>query len=136
MTAYTYAKKGLTGANMRKDLDSFTLHIETEEGTITLHMNRAGLDHFVSSLQRIEQQATILNPTAGSAPGERVEMRTEIVNGFQVGHGTVREVRAGKVFFIDVTGSDARAVEADARRMAEELLANTVIEGYDVKVLG
>jgi phosphoribosylformylglycinamidine synthase PurS subunit len=53
----------------------------------------------------------------------------------RLGHGTVREVRAGKVFFIDVSGSDAKAVEADARRMAEELLANTVIEGFDVRVV-
>jgi phosphoribosylformylglycinamidine synthase len=54
----------------------------------------------------------------------------------RLGHGSVREVRAGKVFFIDVAGADAKAVEADARKMAEELLANTVIESYDVKVLG
>jgi phosphoribosylformylglycinamidine synthase len=54
----------------------------------------------------------------------------------RLGHGSVREVRAGKVFFIDVAGADAKAVEADVRKMAEELLANTVIEGYDVKVLG
>ena len=31
-------------------------------------------------------------------------------------------------------GTDPRAVEADARKMAEELLANTVIEGFDVRV--
>ena len=48
----------------------------------------------------------------------------------------VRDVRAGKVFFIDVEGSDPRAAEADARKMAEELLANTVIEGFDVRVFG
>ena len=53
----------------------------------------------------------------------------------RLGHGAVREVRAGKVFFIDVSGSDAKAVEADARKMAEELLANTVIEGFDIKVV-
>ena len=52
----------------------------------------------------------------------------------RLGHGSVREVRAGKVFFIDVEGRDPKAVEADARKMAEELLANTVIEGFDVKV--
>ncbi len=52
----------------------------------------------------------------------------------RLGHGSVREVRAGKVFFIDVDGSDPGAVEADARKMAEELLANTVIEGFDVRV--
>ena len=53
----------------------------------------------------------------------------------RLGHGAVRDVRAGKVFFIEVAGEDARAAEADAKRMAEELLANTVIEGYDVRVV-
>jgi phosphoribosylformylglycinamidine synthase len=53
----------------------------------------------------------------------------------RLGHGSVREVRAGKLFFLDVDGSDAKAVEADARKMAEELLANTVIEGFDVRVV-
>ena len=53
----------------------------------------------------------------------------------RLGHRAVRDVRAGKVFFIDVAGADARAAEADARRMAEELLANTVIEGFDVRVV-
>ena len=41
-------------------------------------------------------------------------------------------LRAGKIFFLDVRGDDPAAVEAEARRMAEELLANPVIEGYDV----
>jgi phosphoribosylformylglycinamidine synthase subunit PurS len=54
----------------------------------------------------------------------------------RLGHSSVRDVRAGKVFFLDVAGSDRTSVEADARRMAEELLANTVIEGFDVRVIG
>ena len=53
----------------------------------------------------------------------------------RLGHRAVRDVRAGKIFFLDVEGSDPAQVESDARRMAEELLANTVIEGYDVKVV-
>ena len=53
----------------------------------------------------------------------------------RLGHRSVQDVRAGKVFFIEVAGADARAAEADAKKMAEELLANTVIEGYDVRVL-
>jgi phosphoribosylformylglycinamidine synthase len=52
----------------------------------------------------------------------------------RLGHGSVRDVRAGKVFFIEVAEGDPKLAEAEARRMAEELLANTVIEGYDVKV--
>jgi phosphoribosylformylglycinamidine synthase PurS subunit len=50
------------------------------------------------------------------------------------GHRSVEDVRAGKIFFLDVRGDDPAAVEAEARRMAEELLANTVIEGYDVRL--
>ena len=53
----------------------------------------------------------------------------------RLGHTSVTDVRAGKVFFLDVSGEDREAVERDARKMAEELLANTVIEGYDVRVL-
>lgn len=52
----------------------------------------------------------------------------------RLGHGSVEDVRAGKIFFLDVKGEDPVAVEAEARKMAEELLANTVIEGFDVRV--
>ena len=53
----------------------------------------------------------------------------------RLGHRSVVDVRAGKVFFVEVDGSDAAAIERDAKKMAEELLANTVIEGYDVRVV-
>ena len=53
----------------------------------------------------------------------------------RLGHQGVRDVRAGKVFFVEVQGDDRVAAERDARKMAEELLANTVIEGYDVRVV-
>ena len=52
----------------------------------------------------------------------------------RLGH-SVEKVRAGKVFFLEIAGDDRAAAETEARRMAEELLANTVIEGYDVRVL-
>ena len=54
----------------------------------------------------------------------------------RLGHKEVQDVRAGKVFFVEISGSDAKKAEAEARKMAEELLANTVIEGYDVRVVG
>jgi phosphoribosylformylglycinamidine synthase len=53
----------------------------------------------------------------------------------RLGHGSVRDVRAGKVFFVELEGTDRARAEAEARRMAEELLANTVIEGFDVRVV-
>jgi phosphoribosylformylglycinamidine synthase PurS subunit len=54
----------------------------------------------------------------------------------RLGHASVESVRAGKVFFLDVAGENRTDVEAEARKMAEELLANTVIEGFDVRVVG
>ena len=53
----------------------------------------------------------------------------------RLGHKAVQDVRAGKVFFVELAGSDAKKAEAEARKMAEELLANTVIEGFDVRVV-
>ncbi|MGH9367035.1 MAG: phosphoribosylformylglycinamidine synthase subunit PurS [Thermoanaerobaculia bacterium] len=53
----------------------------------------------------------------------------------RLGHRAVKDVRAGKVFYVELDGLDAKSAEAEARRMAEELLANTVIEGFDVKVM-
>lgn len=52
----------------------------------------------------------------------------------RLGHASVEDVRAGKIFFLDVKGNDPVVAEAEARKMAEDLLANTVIEGYDVRV--
>lgn len=52
----------------------------------------------------------------------------------RLGHASVEDVRAGKIFFLEVDGTDPAAVAAEARRMAEELLANTVIEGFDVRI--
>jgi len=52
----------------------------------------------------------------------------------RLGHASVEDVRAGKIFFLEVDGTDPVVVEAEARRMAEELLANTVIEGFDVRI--
>jgi hypothetical protein len=117
MVAYTYAK-GLSSADVAKDRTGFRLHIDTEQGPITLAMNRAGLDHFVTSLQAIEQQATVLDPVAGAAPGESVGYRLEIVDSYQVGTCTVQDrpvmmiLKAGPItraFAISTTIAEAVA---------------------------
>jgi phosphoribosylformylglycinamidine synthase len=73
---------------------------------------------------RVYPKAGVLDPQ-GRAIASALE---------RLGHRSVEDVRAGKIFFIDVDGDDPVAVEAEARKMAEELLANTVIEGYDVRI--
>jgi len=53
-----------------------------------------------------------------------------------LGVSGVASVRQGKVFDIEVEGSDHAAAEAALKAAAEKLLANTVIENYRVEVLG
>ena len=51
-----------------------------------------------------------------------------------LGFGDVSGVRQGKVFDIDLGRDDRSTAEATLKQMCETLLANTVIENYDIKV--
>jgi phosphoribosylformylglycinamidine synthase PurS subunit len=48
----------------------------------------------------------------------------------------VASVRQGKVFDIELKGSDRKQVQAALKQAADKLLANTLIENYDVKLIG
>ncbi len=45
-------------------------------------------------------------------------------------------IRQGKVFDVEIAGSDRAQVEVLLRQAADKLLANTVIENYHVELLG
>ena len=47
----------------------------------------------------------------------------------------IANVRQGKVFDIEIKGRDRKEAEAALQQAADKLLANTVIENYDVEVL-
>ena len=51
-----------------------------------------------------------------------------------LGFGGVGSVRQGKVFDLQLDGTDKAKAEADLRAMCDKLLANTVIENYSVSV--
>ncbi|WP_182085794.1 phosphoribosylformylglycinamidine synthase subunit PurS [Aureimonas sp. ME7] len=51
-----------------------------------------------------------------------------------LGFSGVGGVRQGKVFDVEVEGSDRAKAEADLKAMCEKLLANTVIENYAVEL--
>ena len=51
-----------------------------------------------------------------------------------LGFDGVGSVRQGKVFDIQLEGSDRAKAEADLKAMCDRLLANTVIENYAVEV--
>jgi phosphoribosylformylglycinamidine synthase subunit PurS len=46
----------------------------------------------------------------------------------------VASVRQGKIFDVEIVGSDTARAEAALKDAAEKLLANTVIENYRVEV--
>lgn len=52
-----------------------------------------------------------------------------------LGFDGVNGVRQGKVIELDLAETDAETAKAEAVRMCEALLANTVIERYEVEVL-
>ncbi len=51
-----------------------------------------------------------------------------------LGHQQVARVRAGSIFHVTLTAADAASAEAAARQMADQLLANPVIQQYAVAV--
>ena len=51
-----------------------------------------------------------------------------------LGFSGVNEVRAGKVFELDLATTDAAQARTQAEEMARRLLANTVIESFKVEI--
>ncbi len=51
-----------------------------------------------------------------------------------LGFDGVGHVRQGKVFDLELATADKAAAEADLKAMCEKLLANTVIENYQVEI--
>jgi phosphoribosylformylglycinamidine synthase len=51
-----------------------------------------------------------------------------------LGFAGVDQVRQGKVFDLELSGSDRAKAEADLKAMCEKLLANTVIEDYAIAI--
>jgi phosphoribosylformylglycinamidine synthase subunit PurS len=49
-----------------------------------------------------------------------------------LGFSSVGEVRQGKVIDLDLAENDEKAARASLREMCEKLLANTVIEKYEI----
>ena len=51
-----------------------------------------------------------------------------------MGFDGVECVRQGKVIELDLSATDKRAAEAEVKEMCEKLLANTVIESYQIEL--
>jgi phosphoribosylformylglycinamidine synthase PurS subunit len=53
-----------------------------------------------------------------------------------LGFAGVNEVRQGKVIDLDLAESDAQRARAAVEQMCQKLLANTVIESYQIELAG
>ncbi len=51
-----------------------------------------------------------------------------------LGFGGVNSARQGKVFDLELEGTDKAKAEAEIKAMCEKLLANTVIEDYAIAI--
>jgi phosphoribosylformylglycinamidine synthase len=51
-----------------------------------------------------------------------------------LGFPSVGEVRQGKLIELEIAGTDADKAKADIKAMCEKLLANTVIEKYEIEL--
>lgn len=54
----------------------------------------------------------------------------------RLGFEGVAKVERSKSFFLDIDENDAEKVRSEATKMAEQLLANTVIERFSVEIIG
>jgi len=69
-------------------------------------------------------KADVMDPQ-GVAVGQALE---------SLGHGHVKKVRVGRAFDLELDTNDPAQAEADVRKMCESLLANMVIEKFEVTV--
>jgi phosphoribosylformylglycinamidine synthase len=51
-----------------------------------------------------------------------------------LGFAGVNEVRQGKYIEVDLDGADAGSARETAEKMCKDLLANTVIENYEIEI--
>lgn len=51
-----------------------------------------------------------------------------------LGHKGVKKVRVGRAFDLDLEGEDVAAAEGEVKKMCESLLANMVIEKFEITV--
>jgi phosphoribosylformylglycinamidine synthase len=68
----------------------------------------------------------VLDPQGKAIEGALKSLGVEGVDG----------VRQGKVFDIELKGSDKAGAEAELKTACEKLLANTVIENYRIEFVG
>jgi hypothetical protein len=102
-----YTLKALTDTDFSMDRTSVALSLDTDQGPIRIRMDATQLDHFVTTMQRVDQQLS---------PGEPV--RFLIVDGLSVGNALVDNVPS---IAVSIRSGDNTRAYAFNRQHAETL---------------
>lgn len=71
----------------------------------------------------------------GLKPGVLDPQGRAIARGLNdLGYKGVKDARQGKIIELDLTTEDKAVAEQDVKEMCEKLLANTVIESFDIRI--
>jgi hypothetical protein len=90
MSSYTVT--GMEKADMSRDRSRFDVEFRTDQGPVTLTIQAKHLDALITCLQGLEYTASLLNPASGERAGELAQIRAEVVDYHQIGHGVVNGV--------------------------------------------
>ena len=93
----------------------------------TRKADRLNDSHSTAPSMPIAEIHVTLKPSLFDAPGATVLKALH-----QLGHTGVREARIGKYITLDLDGIDPRQLQGQLELMCQQLLANPVIENYEV----
>ena len=88
-------------------------------------MTPGGTNHAMRARVIVTLKSGILDPQGKAIEGA---LRS-------LGIAGITSVRQGKMFDLEIAGSDRAAAEQTLRQAADKLLANTVIENYHIELL-
>lgn len=120
-----------TGAVLDKDVFRLDLADLADTYRHLLQRLEQAPTHTVSTVKRtytaeifVQSRKNILNPESKA-----------ILEGLQsLGHASVKQLRAGKRFVLELEAESLLAAEQQARQLAEDVLSNPVIEEYSLRV--
>src|SRR4051812_29745674 len=72
-----------------------------------------------------------LKPALFDAQGETIKKALH-----QLEHTAVQNVRIGKIITLEIEGGDAQALQGQLDLMCQQLLANPIIEDYQITLTG
>lgn len=88
----SYMITGLAKAEISNDRSQAHIEFGTTTGPATINVSMQHVRQLISTLEGLISIASMHRPAEGLMPGEQVEANLEVVDGYQIGHGSVNGV--------------------------------------------